>query len=172
MAWLKECAYQKQIIIYLNNRAFGQAYDFSREYLNAYPNDMAAHFLAAKSCLKSEKFEEAATEARKAFNLAKAEGDMIMCAIHGAVAYYRLGQYRKGYELIKAAEGSGPCQEIEQLAFLCCLALDLDSEGSVHFRNMFAIDKEAAGKFVTAVAEGIPIDYDRILKRADKFDHV
>ena len=105
MAWLKESAYQKQIIIYLNNRAFGQAYDFSKEYLNAYPDDMAAHFLAAKSCLKSEKFEEAATEARKAFNLAKDEGDMIMCAIHGAVAYYRLGQYQKGYDLLKATKG-------------------------------------------------------------------
>ncbi len=172
MAWLKESAYQKQIIIYLNNRAFGQAYDFSKEYLTAYPNDMAAHFLAAKSCLKSEKFDEAAAEARKAFNLAKDEADMIMCAIHGAVAYYRLGQYQKGYDLLKATKGFAPCQEIEQLSFLCCLALDMDCEGATHFKNMFDIDREAAGKFVTTVAEGVPIDYDKILKKADKFNQV
>jgi tetratricopeptide (TPR) repeat protein len=172
MAWLKESAYQKQIIIYLNNRAFGQAYDFSREYLTAYPNDMAAHFLAAKSSLKAGKLEEAALEARKAFNLAKAESDMLMCAIHGAVAYFRLGDYRKGYELLKATDGSAPCQEVEQLAFLFCLALDMDCEGATHFKNMFAIDKDCAGKFVTAVAEGVPIDYDKILKKADKFDRV
>jgi tetratricopeptide (TPR) repeat protein len=170
MAWMKEAAYQKQIVIYLNNRAYQQACDFSKEYVAAYPNDMAAHFLAAKASLKCDRFAEAAGEARLAFNLAKNEEDMTMCAVHAAVAYYRLGEYRKGYEIIKATDGFSPCQEIEQLAFLLCLALDMDSEGAKHFRKMFDIDKPAADRFIMSVADGVPIDYDRILKAADRFN--
>jgi tetratricopeptide (TPR) repeat protein len=170
MAWMKETAYQKQIIIYLNNRAYQQACDFSKEYVTAYPNDMSAHFLAAKAGLKCERFEEAASEARLAFNLAKTEEDMTMCAVHAAVAYYRLGQYRKGYEIIRATDGFKACQEIEELAFLLCLALDLDCEGAVHFRNMFTIDKPSADRFIMALADGVPIDYERILKAADRFN--
>ncbi len=169
MAWMKDVAYQKQIIIYLNNRAYQQACDFAKEYVTAYPDDMAAHFLAAKAALRCDRFTDAATEARIAFNLARTEEDMTMCAVHAAVAYYRLGEYRKGYEILKSTANFKPCQEIEQIAFLICLALDMDCEGAVHFRRMFEIDKPAADRFIMAVADGVPIDYDRILKAADRF---
>jgi tetratricopeptide (TPR) repeat protein len=169
MAWMKDISYQKQIVIYLGNRCFRQAYDFSLEYATAYPDDMVAHFLAAKSALKIEKYLEAAMEARKAFNLAKDETDMTMCAIHAGVAYYRLGEFRKGYDLLNATLGLRPCEELEQLMFLFCLALGMDSEVARHLKAMVDLDGDAAGRFVAAVAEGVPIDYDRMLKGVDRF---
>jgi hypothetical protein len=169
MAWMKENAYQKQIILYLGNRCFRQAYDFSMEYVSAYSEDMVAHFLAAKSALKIERYEDAAIEARKAFNLAKDDADLLMCAIHAGVAYYRLGEFRKGYELLGLMADRKPCQELEQIMFLFCTALSLDIEAASHFNAMFRMDGSAADRFVTAVAEGVPIDYDRILKGVDRF---
>jgi tetratricopeptide (TPR) repeat protein len=169
MAWLKEGAYQKQIILYLNNRAFRQAFDFSAEYANAYPQDMVAHFLLAKSAIKIERYGDAAEEARKAYNLAKDESDMTMCAIHACVAYYRLGEYQKGFELLKTTEFFEPCQELEELCFLFCLALDRDIEATKHFKRMFDLNQEAANRFVMSVAEGVPIDYDKILKSGENF---
>lgn len=170
MAWLKEGAYQKQIIIYLNNLAFGQAFDFAAEYANAYPNDMVAHFLLAKTAIKVGKFQDAAIEAHKAFNLAQEEADMMMCAIHACVAYYRLGEFDKGLELVKATELIEPCQEMEEVAFLLCLARDKDIDATKHFKRMFALDEDKASRFVMSVAEGVPIDYDKILKVTDKFN--
>src|SRR5271157_1366042 len=126
MAWMKEGAFQKQIVLYLNNRCYRQAYDFSMEYLDAYPEDMTAHFLSAKAAFWVGKYDVAAIEARKAYNLAKNESDMLMCAIHACVAYYKLGEYQKGYDLVKATEKFPPCEEMEQVSFLFCLAMDQD----------------------------------------------
>jgi hypothetical protein len=92
-----------------------------------------------------------------------------MCAIHACVAYYKLGQFQKGYELLKATEGFEPRQELEQLCFLFCLALNYDGEAGTHFKRLFELDKDSASRFVMSVAEGVPIDYERILKKADKF---
>jgi tetratricopeptide (TPR) repeat protein len=169
MAWLKEGAYQKQIILYLNNMAFRQAFDFSQEYAAAFPNDMVAHFLLSKSAIKVERYSDAAASARKAFNLASEENDLMMCAIHACVAYYRLGEFQKGMELIQAVECCPPCQEMEELGFLFCLAMDKDIEATKHFKKMFALDAESANRFVMSVAEGMPIDYNRILKSGDLF---
>ncbi len=166
---MKPEAYQKQMILYLNNKAFGQAYDFACEYVKEHPEDMVSHFLLAKAALWQDKFEEAAIEARKAFNLAKSEADMAMCAIHACIAYYRLQQFDKGFELLQALERVRTCEETEQLAFLFSLALNNEAEARRHFEAMFNIDSQAATAFLKEVAEGAQLDYNKLFKKTDRF---
>lgn len=161
-------AYQKQLILYLNNGSGGQAYDMSQQYAQEYPNDMVSHFLLAKSALAVGKYEEAALEARKAFNLAANEADMVMCAIHASIAYYRLQQYAKGFELLKALENVRTCEETEQLFFLFSLALGNDVEARRHFDAMCSIDSAAASEFLKDLAGGAQLDFDKLTKRTDR----
>ncbi len=168
---MKAEAYQKQLIIYLNNKCHGQAYDLARQYLVEYPDDMVAHFLMAKSALWVAKYDEAAIEARKAFNLARNEADMVMCAVHACIAYYRLGEYGKGFELLKALESVRTCEETEQLAFLFSLALGNDGEARKHFDSMMNIDSGAAMGFLQEVAEGSQIDYEKLARKTDRITY-
>ncbi|NYZ73567.1 tetratricopeptide repeat protein [Candidatus Micrarchaeota archaeon] len=168
---MKPEAYQKQLIIYLNNKSYGQAYDLARQYLAEYPDDMVAHFLLAKSALWAEKYEEAALEARKAFNLARNEADMVMCAVHACIAYYRLQQYGKGFELLKSLESVRTCEETEQLAFLFSLAIGNDWEARRHFDSMMNIDSDAAMGFLQEVAEGAQIDYEKLVRKTDRITY-
>lgn len=165
---MKQVAYQKQLIIYLQNKCNSQAYEFAKQYVSEYPDDMVAHFLFAKSALASGNFEEATIEARKAFNLAKNEADMIMCVIHACVAYYKLGEYAKGFDLLKATERIRSCEETEQLFFLFSLSVNDDKEAERHFNNMFTINNIEAKEFVTTIAEGTNIDFEKLFKNTDR----
>lgn len=168
---MKQAAYQKQLILYMQNECMGQAYDFAKQYMAEYPADMVAHFLMAKAALGTNRFDEAAMEARKAFNLAKDEADMVMCAIHACIAYYKLGEYAKGFELLKATERIRVVEETEQLFFLFSLAVNDDKEAEKHFNTMFAIDEKAAREFVSSVAEGLPLDFEPIVKKTDRITY-
>ncbi|MDD5172194.1 MAG: hypothetical protein PHF60_04125 [Candidatus ainarchaeum sp.] len=168
---MKPEAYQKQLILYLNNKCHGQAYDLAKQYINEHPDDMVAHFLLGKSALWVEKYEEAAMEARKAFNLARNEADMVMCAIHACIAYYRLQEYVKGFELLKTLERIRTCEETEQLAFLFSLAIGNDEEARRHFDSMMNIDSDAAMGFLQEVAEGAQIDYEKLFRRTDRITY-
>lgn len=168
---MKAEAYQKQLILYLNNRSYEQAYDMAKQYLAEYPGDMVAHFLLAKSSLWVAKYAEAAIEARKAFNLAGNEADMVMCAIHACIAYYRLQDYAKGFELLKALETVRTCEETEQLFFLFSLALGNDAEARRHFDSMMNIDSSAATGFLQEIAEGAQIDYEKLARKTDRITY-
>ena len=125
----------------------------------------------AKSALWVSKYGEAALEARKAFNLAKNEADMVMCAIHACIAYYRLQEYVKGFELLKALERVRTCEETEQLAFLFSLAIGNDGESRKHFDSMMNIDSDAAMGFLSEVAEGAQIDYEKFFRKTDRITY-
>lgn len=168
---MKDVAYQKQIVLYINNKSCSQAYEMSMEYLKEYPDDMVAHFLCAKSALLISKDAEAALEARKAFNLAKNEADMLMCVIHACVAYFKLGEYAKGFELLKATESIRTCEESEQLFFLFSLATNNDAEAGRHFNAMISIDSDAAHGFLKALAEGAQVDFERIFRKTDRITY-
>ncbi len=168
---MKPEAYQRQLILYLNNQSYQQAYDFGRQYASEYPDDMVAHFLVAKAALWLAKYEETVTEARKAFNLAHDEADMVMCAIHACIAYYRLRDYAKGFELLQALDRIRTCEETEQLAFLFSLALGNDAEARKHFNAMMTIDSDAAMAFLQEIAEGANIDYDKLFRKTDRITY-
>lgn len=168
---MKQGAYQKQLILYLKNKSYQQAYDFSKKYVQEYPDDMISHFLLAKSALWVEQYSEAALEARKAYNLAKNEADLVMCGIHACIAYYRLREFDKGFELLKAMERIRICEESEQLFFLFSLAMGNDAEARKHFNEMFRIDNDAAKDFLTNLAEDAKIDYDKISRKTDRITY-
>ena len=165
---MKQVAYQTQLILYLQNQSNSQAYEFAKQYVVEYPEDMVAHFLLAKSAIASEHFEDATIEARKAFNLAKNEADMIMCVIHACVAYYKLGEYTKGLDLLKASEHIRTCEETEQLFFLFSLLVNDDREAERHFTAMIATDEGAAKEFLTNIAEGMHVDFEKIFNKVDR----
>jgi tetratricopeptide (TPR) repeat protein len=166
---MKAEAYQRQLILYLNNRSYGQAYEFAKQYVKEYPDDMVSHFLLAKSALWTENYQETVIEARKAFNLARNEADMVMCAIHACIAYYRLQEYSKGFELLLAMDRIRTCEETEQLSFLFSLALGNDAEARKHFEAMMNIDSNAAMAFLAEIAEGAQFDYDKMFRKTDRF---
>ncbi|MFH0884903.1 MAG: hypothetical protein V1861_04295 [Candidatus Micrarchaeota archaeon] len=168
---MKPEAYQRQLILYLNNKAFEQAYDFAKQYVGEHPDDMVAHFLLSKAALWQGKYEETVLEARKAFNLARNEADMVMCAIHACIAYYRLQQYDKGFELLQALDRIRTCEETEQLAFLFSLAVGNDVEARKHFNAMMTIDSDAAMGFLKEISEGANFDYDKLFRKTDRFSY-
>lgn len=168
---MKAEAYQRQLILYLNNGSYQQAYDFALQYAKEYPDDMVAHFLVAKAALWLGKYEETVIEARKGFNLAHDEADMVMCAIHACIAYYRLREYAKGFELLKALDPIRTCEETEQLSFLFSLALGNDAEARKHFNAMMDIDSAAAMAFLQEVAEGASIDYEKLFRKTDRITY-
>lgn len=166
---MKAEAYQRQLVLYLNNQSYEQAYEFARQYAGEYPDDMISHFLWAKSSLWLGKYDETVIEARKAFNLARDEADMAMCAIHACIAYYRLGEYAKGFELLQAMDRIRTCEETEQLSFLFSLALGNDVEARKHFEAMMNIDSAAAMAFLQEISEGAQFDYNRMFRKTDRF---
>ncbi|MFH1785688.1 MAG: hypothetical protein ABH842_04635 [Candidatus Micrarchaeota archaeon] len=168
---MKQAAYQRQLVLYLQNNCNGQAYDFAKQYVTEFPDDMVAHFLLAKSAIASGNFTEATLAARKAFNLSKNEADMIMCVIHACVAYYKLGEYEKGFELLKATERIRVCEETEQLFFLFSLLVNNDREAEKHFTVMFNLNEPAAKEFLTTIAEGEDLDFERIMKNIDRITY-
>ncbi len=166
---MKQGAYQRQLILYLKNKSYQQAYQFSKQYVSEYPKDMIAHFLLAKSSIWVKNFEEAAHEARLAYNLAESPEDMLMCGIHACVAYYKLKEFTKGFELLQAMERIRVCEESEQLFFLFSLALDNAAETSRHFKEMFRINNDAATVFLKNLAGDASIDYGVLFQNIDKF---
>jgi hypothetical protein len=92
-----------------------------------------------------------------------------MCVIHACIAYYRLKEYQKGFELLQSTENIRTCEETEQLFFLFSLATDNDKEARRHFDEMFRIDDSAAKEFLSAVAEGVQIDYGKLAGKTDRF---
>jgi len=165
---MKQGAYQRQLILYLKNKSYQQAYEFAKQYVAEYPEDMIAHFLLAKSSVWAGNFEEAAHEARIAYNMADSPEDMMMCGIHACVAYYKLKEFAKGFELLRAMERIRICEESEQLFFLFSLALDNAAETSRHFKEMFRINNDAATVFLRNLAGDASIDYEKLFQNTDR----
>ncbi len=145
MVELSKRGYTKQAIIHIRNKDFESAYRLTKEFVERYDKEMIAHFLLAKSAFWLDRFDEAAGEARKAFNLAKKE-DMATCAILAGTAYFELKEYRKGLELLKEVEGMGKTEGLEELLFLFSMAAE-DPEGAAkHLGDLYDLNRERTDK--------------------------
>jgi tetratricopeptide (TPR) repeat protein len=144
----------KQIAIYLSNGSYQDAYSMSAEFLSKFPDELIAHYLAAKSAYWTGRFEEARTEARKAFNLALSDDDLLTCAILAASAYYRAGEYRKGYDLLKEVEKKKTTPELMQMIFIFSLAIEDEREAIAQLEALQKLDRKVAMDFIKRFVGG------------------
>ena len=141
---MKKEAYTKQIVLYLENNKNRAAYDLALEFLKEHPNEMLSHFLIAEFYLSFNKYNDAALEARKAFNLAKTQDDLLPCAILAAAAYYQIGEYKKGYQFLSELEKWWKKEEIEKLLFVFSVAMKDENQAAKHLESLYSVNQKAA----------------------------
>ncbi len=144
----KKSAFIKQIAFYLNNEDYIQAYDLSKAFASAFDSEVISHYFLAKAAFWTEHFEEAKLESRKAFNMSTDAGDMTACAVLAGAVYYRLGEFHKGYEILKIARKAKDNEEIEQLMFLFALALNDADLAMSHMMELHKMNKGVAEDFM------------------------
>jgi tetratricopeptide (TPR) repeat protein len=144
MATLKKEAYLTQIFAYFKNEEYEKAYEFGKEFVEAYPKEMISHFLLAKVAFRLKKYEKAAEEARAAFNLAVEPDEMVLCAVLASTAYYQTGEFEKGYELLEKMKKIKNSGEIERMLFILSIAKNDSEKAMEHLEHLAAFNKKAA----------------------------
>ena len=144
----KKSAFIKQIAFYLNSSDYQQAYSLSKEFASMFPSEMISHYFLAKSAYWADQLEEARLESRKAFNMTTNQEDMCACAVLSSTVYYRLGEYSKGYEILRTASKAGCTEEMEQLMFLFSLALQDANQAMAHIAELHRMNRGVAEDFM------------------------
>ncbi len=145
-------AYIRQIVAYLTNKNFKEAYKLSKEFLSTSKETMISHYFVARSAFKLKKYDEAKKEARIAFNLSKGKRDMIVCANLFASICYKSREYQEGVDFLsKMANYKNT--EIQALLFLFSIKLK-DKESAVEYmENLYSLDKKRAHDLVLRLFE-------------------
>lgn len=146
MAIEKKEAFIRQMAIFLGSRQYDSAYDFGREFADKFPSDMVSHYLLAKAAFWTGRYAEAAAEGRKAFNLARGT-DINACAAITASAYYSLGRYPEGYELLSKIRTSGD-EDLDKLKFIFAMVMGREKEAIECIDDLFRINRRAAEKLL------------------------
>ncbi|MDO8553622.1 MAG: CDC27 family protein [Candidatus Micrarchaeota archaeon] len=143
----KPDAYQKQITIYLNNKNYESAYDLAKEFSERFGQELTSHFLLSKSAFWMKKYPEAIVAGRKAFNMAHAKEDMILCGIILSTAYYMQGDVKNSQEVLEAVNRDGNT-DVEKLMFICALAVQDEKAAMEHVNRLYKINRRMAEDFV------------------------
>ena len=144
MELTKPESFAKQIALFFNNGDFQRAYELAQELIVKFPDEMLAHFLLAQAAYRIGRFEDAKMEGRKAFNIASEVDDMIGCALITASAYYSLGEYQKGYELLEEMEKKKSTEEIQSALMIFSLAMENPKEAILHLEKLYGLNKQLA----------------------------
>ena len=141
--------YIKQIAIYLQQEEHIKAYELSREFAEEFPDEMAPHFLIAKSAFWLNDFRTAQEEGLKAFNLSKGEDELAVTGILLACSYYQLKEYNKGMELLALLKTKLSAQEnLMKLKFIFALALHDEPAAMRHLEEIYSINRKEASKMI------------------------
>jgi len=140
----KKSAFARQFIIFYKNEDFQKAYELGKEFTAKYPDEMLAHFLLAKSAYLLGRYDEAKTEARKAFNRAANDDDLIVCALLISCASFQLGEHTQAYDVLKSVEFRKPSDDVEHALFVLALAMDDVDLAMKHMDRLFAINEKLA----------------------------
>ncbi len=144
--------YIKQISIYFKNGDYNKAYDLSKEFAEKFPNDMASHFLFAKSAFWLNNFQVAEEESTKAFNLSVGNDELAIVGILRVCAYYRLKKYQKGMQLLNLLKTKLPQrEEIAKLKFIFALALHNEPAAMRHLDMLYEINENAASELIMKI---------------------
>jgi len=144
----KKEAFARQLAIFIRNEDRQRAYELSKEFANKFPGEMLAHFLLALAAYRIDKFDEAKSEGRKAFNLASSAEDMLVTALLASSAHYNLGEYTQGYDLLKAIEKRKSTDELQKRMFIFAMALNKSDEALYHMDQLFKLNETMAADMV------------------------
>ncbi len=139
--------YVKQIAIYLDSGDYPKAYALSKEMAGAFPREMISHFLLAKCSLRMGKNDEALKEARLSFNLSSDRKDLLASALVMATAFYMLGRYREGSDLLSQFESDGN-EDVERLDVIFAAAMGDENAAEKHVRILMKLNRKAAEEMI------------------------
>ena len=148
-------SYVKQISLYFKNQDYEKAYSMSKEFASAFKDDLSAHTLLALSAYQAKKLDEAKKQGRIAFNMAHNTDDLLACALITALAYYDLGEYEKGYEILLTMEKKKKTDGLESLLVMFALALNSPDDAFKHYGELHKLNKEAAEGLLFRMVEGM-----------------
>ncbi len=152
MAIEKKESFIKQIAIYLKEENYQKAYETSKEFSGRFPSEMISHYLLAKAAFWIGKYDEAAEHGRKAFNMASGD-DLVPCAIITASAYYQLGKYSKGYEMLGHVKTEEKA-DLEKLKFAFAVAMEKEEDAVAIFEVLLSINRKEAEKLLERFLAG------------------
>lgn len=147
---LHKSGYISQICAYLQNADHENAYALSKDFSQAFPDDLESRYLLAESAFWAGRYDEAVIEGSRAFNQSSSKEDMLACTIITASAYYELKQYEKGISLLKTMENRGSNEDIERLRFIFSIAIGDGKEAAIHANDLYAMNQKAAIELVAA----------------------
>ncbi|MCI0564141.1 MAG: hypothetical protein MN733_37175 [Nitrososphaera sp.] len=151
MVELKKEGYLKQLTLYLNNGDYEQAYGLAKEFAAKYPAEFASNFLLAKAAFWVGKYEETIAHATKASNLSPLPDDLLVCTILASTAYYKLGRYKEGLELLKRMDKKS--EDLEKLLFIFSLTMNDEKEAKIHMDELYRLNKRAAVRILRRYSE-------------------
>jgi hypothetical protein len=142
----KKDAFIKQIAVYLSSQDHEKAYLLSKEFVKAFPGEMIAHFLLAKSAFWADSPKETVSEGKKALIMAKPQ-DIVACAILTASGHYRLGNYKEGQDLLKSIDSKGN-EDLERMRFAFALAMGNGKEAVYFLEELNKINRKAVESLI------------------------
>jgi hypothetical protein len=140
--------YISQISLYLNNKDYQNAYNMSKQFIAAFPDELIARFLLAESAFWAGQYHEAALEAHKAFNKATEYDDMLSCALVAGSAHFQLREYQKGMEILKHIERRKSSADLEKMLFAYSMAMHNPQEAAMHLNELHRMNQAAAIKTI------------------------
>ena len=141
---LKKEAYLTQMFAYFNNHEYEKAYEFGKEFAEAYPKEMISHLVLASAAFKLKEYEKAAKEATRAFNFAHSHEDMIDCAVLASSAYYQIKKFEEGYALLEKMKKIKSSEKIEKMLFILSMAKNDQEKAMEHLDELAKLNRKTA----------------------------
>ena len=141
---LHKAGYVSQTVTYIKNKDYEKAYNFAKEFVEKFPDEVAAHYLLSASAFWLKRYREAILEGCRAFNKATKDDEMLPCVMIAASAYYELEEYEKGMKLLQIMEKRKKTENIEKLMFMFSMARKDSKEAAVHLNELYKMNREAA----------------------------
>ncbi len=147
MEFSKKESYISQIGFYLMGKEYSNAYALAFEYTQKYSDDLSSHFLLAKAAFHLQKYDEAISLSRKAFNMATDKNDMLSCAVLLSSSYFMLGQKDEAYKVLQQVDGKNDL-DAERLMFIYAVTQKNRSEAIGYLDSLYKKNQKAAEEFV------------------------
>jgi tetratricopeptide (TPR) repeat protein len=151
----KKDTFIKQIMIYIKNKDYGNAYLVAKEFNEKYPDDLISNFLLAKACFYLNKYDEALIAGRKTFALSTGQ-DIVTAAVLLGSIYFMRHEFVEGYKLLESLENNKKIRinsEIEELLTIFSLALNNPQQAMRHVDRLYQLNSRYAEDFIVRFFE-------------------
>jgi len=149
---LTRTGYLKQINLLLGNQDYARAYEVASELARKSPG-LEPYYMLGIAAYWNGKFKVAAEKGQAALSLAKSKDDIITCSLLISSAFYRMGEYKKGFDALKASESIGYNARVEEMLIYLSVALRNEKEALRHTKNLFMLNRKMAIRFMERAAK-------------------